>query len=601
MVKRVRSIVAGGLIVLLAGCAGARASGPNDDRRGILPAVAVVPQPRDVRVSDDAFAWPEHVRIGASSRAERAVAALLRAYLAENGVTATVVEPRGRCEIVLTAGGSDRHTGREGYVLVVGRHGIAMGAAEARGLFYGLQTLEQISARSRGGLRSRAVAIHDRPAYAWRGIHLDVARHFFPVRTIERYIDVAAHYKLNVFHWHLTDDQAWRLQSSRYPGLTAGAAHYSRADVREVVAYAAHRYVAVVPEIDMPAHATAAVRAYPRLRCAHDTLCTNAAGLAFARNVLGDAMADFPSPYVHAGGDEVSAPALASQPRFTQDVERYVESRGRRFAAWDDAFTNALSPRALVTVWTSEKNAAAAARHGNDVVVATGALHFDSVQGDAGQEPRGSPQTATLEQVYDAAVMPRGLSPAQARRVIGAQANVWTEHIATTDHLFAMILPRALAHAENVWTPRSRKSWDSFLARLPAQFAWLEAHGYNFRVPNAAFALAGGRTVFESVPGHVQSVRAWTVAPAITVRLSVPLTGAVIRYTTDGTVPTASARAYRAPFIVRIGRTPIVLRAAPFFHGRAGAVTECAVARVTNAALRAHRGASKSWSALVSP
>ena len=596
-----RALVAGGLIALLSGCAGARVNAQEAVRSPLLPAIAVVPQPRAVRAYDDAFAWPDRVRIGASNHAERAVAELLRVYLAENGVTATVVEPKGRCDLVLSAGGADPHIGPEGYVLVVGHRGISMVATTARGLFYALQTLEQVSARSGSRLRTRGVDIADRPAYPWRGIHLDVARHFFSVPVIERYIDVAAHYKLNVLHWHLTDDQAWRLESGRYPALTSGVPHYTRADVREVVAYAARRYVTVVPEIDVPAHAGAALKAYPRLACAGGTLCTNAAGLEFARNVLGDAMADFPSPYVHAGGDEVPAPALAGQPQFTRAVQRFVESRGRRFAGWDDVFTPQLSPRALVTVWTSSQRAAAAAAHGNDVVLATGALHFDSVQGDAAQEPRGSAHMATLEQVYDYAVMPPGLSAESSAHVIGAQADVWTEHIATADHLFYMTLPRTLALAENVWTERSHKSWGSFVRRLPAQLAWLDAHRYPFRIPNAAFVLSGGPTVFEAVPGRVQAVRAWTAAGTVTVALSVPLAGAVVRYTTDGTRPTASARLYGAPFTVPVARAPVVVRAAAFWRDRAGAVSECAVTRSSAAALRTHHGASRSWRALVSP
>jgi hexosaminidase len=252
-------------------------------------------------------------------------------------------------------------------------------------------------------------------------------------------------------------------------------------------------------------------------------------------------------------------------------------------------------------VWTSPRRAEVAAARGNDVVLATGALHFDSVQGDPAQEPRGTPHVATLEQVYDTPVTPRGLRTSATAHVIGAQANVWTERIATPDHLFFMTLPRELALAEDAWTPRSRKSWPSFLARLPAKLVWLDAHGYNFRIPNAAFALTGGTTVFEAVPGHIQSVRAWTVARTIMVSLRVPLNGAVIRYTTDGTMPHASSRAYRGPFTVAAGRTPVIVRAAAFLRGRAGAVTECAVARIAPASLRAHRGASTSWSALVSP
>ena len=596
-------IVAAGALTLIAGRTDALASRPNNAPSVTLPTVAVVPEPSYVQVNDGAYAWPSRVRVRAVTPGARAAAELLRAYLAHNGVLATVVTGPVAANVLLSVtNGSGLRLGPEGYGLAVSRSEITIVAGAPRGLFYALQTLEQVSAGSGEHLRSRAVTIVDRPAYRWRGIHLDVARHFFPVQVIERYIDVAAHYKLNVFHWHLTDDQAWRLYSSRYPALTAGREHYSRAHIREVVAYAARRYVTVVPEIDLPGHAAAALRAYPQLACAHETLCTNAAGRAFARNVLVEAMADFPSPYVHAGGDEVAPPVLATQPQFTRELERDVEAHGRRFAGWDDILTPQLSPRALLTVWTSERRAAAAAQRGNDVVLATGPLHFDSVQGDAAQEPRGAPHMATLEQVYDYSVMPRGLSSAAATHVIGAQANVWTERIATPDHLFFMTLPRELALAENAWTPRARKSWPSFLARLPAQFGWLDAHGYRFRIPNVAFALSAGRkTVYDAVPGHVEAVRAWTVASAATVALSVPVDDAVIRYTTDGSVPTASSQAYLRPFTIAVGRVPLVLRAAAFFHGRAGAVSECAVARIPAEALRSHRNAATSWSALVSP
>jgi hexosaminidase len=601
MSARVRAILAGVLIMLLGGSASARTGGPANGT-GTLPAAAVVPQPRYLQVIDDAYPWPSRVRIRAATPDERGGAEMLRAYLRENGVTASIVGARTGAEVTINVPGAlTSPTGLEGYALAVSRSEIAIVAQTPRGLFYALQTLEQLSARSGGNLATRAVSIVDRPAYRWRGIHLDVARHFFAVPVIERYIDVAARYKLNVFHWHLTDDQAWRLEVPRYPALTAGHEHYSRDDVRRVVAYAARRYVTVVPEIDLPGHAAAVLRADPRLACAHGTLCMNGAGLAFARDVLTEVMADFPSPYVHAGGDEVPAPALASQPRFTAELERYVESRGRRFAAWDDVLTPRLSPRAVLTVWTSPKRAFAAAARGNDVVLATGAFHFDSVQGDAAQEPRGAPHVATLEQVYDTGVTPGGLDAAAVAHVLGAQADVWTERITTPDHLFFMTLPRELALAESGWTPRSRKSWPSFLARLPAQLAWLDAHGYRFRIPNAAFDLkANGKTAFEAVPGRLQAVRAFTVAPAVTVTLSVPLDAAV-RYTTDGTAPTASSRAYGGSFTVAAGRTPVMLRARAFYRGRAGAISECAVARIAPAALRAHRNASASWSALVSP
>ena len=218
--------------------------------------------------------------------------------------------------------------------------------------------------------------------------------------------------------------------------------------MRAVVAYAARRYVTVVPEIELPAHAGAALRAYPRLGCGHGTLCTSGAGLAFARNVLSDALLDFPSPYVHAGGDEVPAPAAAAQPQFTAQLERHLAARGRRLVGWDEIFTPQLSPRAVVMVWTARDRAARAARHGNDVVVASGAFYFDGAQGDAAQEPRASPHMSTLEEVYDDVVTPAGLGPRDAAHVLGGQANLWTERIATPEHLFYMALPRELALAE---------------------------------------------------------------------------------------------------------------------------------------------------------
>jgi hexosaminidase len=563
--------------------------------------VAVVPHPRYARVGFGLYLWPPRAHIALRGLAEGIVARDLRGILAANGVNATLTERADADATLQLASTPDGRLGDEGYELRVDRRGVTMRANTEHGLFYALRTLEQLSSRSASGFASQAVTVVDRPEYRWRGIHLDVARHFFSVPVVERYIDLAARYKLNTFHWHLTDDQAWRLRSRRYPALGAGSESYSAADVREIVAYAARRYVTVVPEIDLPAHADAALRAYPNLACGNGTLCTTGAGLAFARDVLSDAAALFPSPYVHTGGDEVPPPALAAQPRFTNDLEDYLRARGRRLVGWDEILTPRLSPRAVVMVWTSRKRAAEAVRHGHDVVIASGALYFDAAQGDAAQEPRASAHMSTLEQVYDYVVTPSGLSAHESAHVLGAQANLWTEHVATPEHLFSMALPRELALAEVLWTPRERKSWDSFLARLPAQFAWLDAHGYPFRIPNAAFALSGGPARFEAVPSHVQSVAAWTSAPALTVRLSVPLSGAVIRYTTDGSAPSPTSRAYRGPFTVALGTAPVRLRAAAFYRGRAGAVTECTIAHTSPAGLRAHRNASASWSALVSP
>jgi hexosaminidase len=600
--------------------------------------VPVVPRPRYARVDHGQYAWPVRAHIVLLGLADGNASRTVRDYLSADGITATLSTAADgvgsnraathhttkTADVTLQVLSTpDSRLGDEGYTLSVDRNGVTMRANSERGLFYALQTLEQLSARSEStagspanGLRTRFAEIVDRPEYRWRGVHLDVARHFFPVPVVERYIDLAARYKLNVFHWHLTDDRAWRLQLPAFPALGAGSERYSPADVREVVAYAARRYVTVVPEIDLPAHAGAALRTYPRLACG-DTLCTTGAGLDFARGVLGAAMAEFPSPYLHAGGDEVPPSAAAAQPAFTAQLERYAASRGRRLVGWDEIANLHLSPRTVVMVWRSRADvrAADAVRHGNDIVLASGAMYFDAAQGDAAQEPLASAHMSTLENVYDYAVTPRGLSAREAAHVLGVQANLWTEHVASADRLFAMALPRELALAEIAWTPRALKDWNGFLARLPAQLAWLDAHGYAFRIPNASFALSGGPTRFEAVPGHVQSVAAWTSAPALTVALSVPLAGATIRYTTDGTTPSTASRAYTAPFTVTLGNAPVRLRAAAFYRShrattgersissgeRSGAVSECSIARVSPAALRARRAGSASWAALVSP
>jgi hexosaminidase len=589
----------------IAGCAG-------DDVRAATPPgpassppygpVSIVPQPRFLRQQAGSYRWPREVRIGIGGAAERIAAARLRSYLAQNGIGASVVERGDRGDVTLGILTRERSRfGDEGYELIVRGGGVAMRAGGDAGLFYALQTLEQITSRRADGVRSAAVTIADRPEYPWRGIHLDVARHFFPVRAVERYVDVAAHYKLNVFHWHLTDDQAWRLPSAHYPALAGAGASYSAADVREVIAYAAARHVTVVPEIDLPGHASAALRAYPRLACEAGTLCTSGDGLRFARTVLDEAIATFPSPVIHAGGDEVPFPASRSQPPFTRALEREAAAHGRRIAGWDEIAAPGISPRTIVTVWRGRQRAAAIARLGNDVVLASAPLYFDAAQGDPAQEPPATRHMATLEQVYSDGAAPVARGSAAARHVIGVQGNLWTEHVDTEEHLFFMLLPRELALAEIAWTPRERKSWNGFVARLPAQLAWLDAHGYPFRIPNVAFDFAGGGARFDAIPAQVQAVRVTTTAPRLTIALTVPLANAEIRYTTDGSTPSRASPRYRAPFAVRSSSAPLRVRAAAFLRDRHGAVTESLIVRVAPSALGGHRGGASSWSSLVSP
>lgn len=491
----------------------------------------------------------------------------------------------------------DAALGDEGYLLSIGPQGVSARANTPAGLFYAMQTFGQLNPS--GGSLVHPIAIRDWPVYRWRGVHLDTARHFFDVRTVERYIDVAAHYRLNVFHWHLTDDQAWRLPVPGYPALTARGYSYSESQIREVVAYAAKRYIMVLPEIEMPAHSSAAIAAYPQFGCGRSgVFCATSATFGFLQNALNQVFRLFSAPAVHVGGDEV--PAWYDEPAFVSHIEDFVRAHDRRIVGWNEILSPYLSTNAIVMAWNSVRRAAEAARRGNDTVVTGWPLYFDAAQGDAAQEPRATPHMSTLAEVYSWDVMPPGLSAAQQSRVLGGEATLWTERIRTPQHLFYMLLPRELALAEILWTPRASKNWTGFLQRLPAQFAWLDSQGYAFRIPNAAIDVTGGPIVFKAIPGQVQSVNAWTSAARVRIALTAPI-GGTVRYTLDGKAPAQSSRAFVKPLSLNLSRGPsVVVRAATFYRGRAGAITECRIHRVGEAALP-RVGTARSFSALVSP
>jgi hexosaminidase len=487
----------------------------------------------------------------------------------------------------------DRQLGDEGYALSVGSRGAVAWANTHAGLFYANQTYAQLVA-SPG---SHAVEIRDWPVYRWRGVHLDAARHFFDVATVERYIDVAARYKLNVFHWHLTDDQAWRLPIPGYPALTLRAYSYSDAQIREIVRYAAQRYVTVVPEIESAAHAAAALAAYPQFGCgSSDVFCPTSATFTFLQDVLKHTFALFPGPYVHVGGDEV--PPGFDDAALIAHLEPYARAHGRQVVGWSEILRPQLSTSAIVMAWDSMGRAAAAASRGNRTVITGWPLYFDAAQGDPAQEPRATRHVSTLAEVYAWDVTPSGLSQLAKANVLGGEGALWTERIRTPAHLFYMLLPRELALAELLWTPRSAKSWQSFMQRLPAQFDWLDSRGYAFRIPNAAIDVRGA--VFTQIPGELQNLNAWTNASRVNVTLSAPI-GGVIRYTIDGSAPNAASRSFVRPLVFDLapGRS-VDVRAVVYFRGRRGAVTECRIHGAGSAALP-RTGIARSWEALVSP
>jgi len=374
-------------------------------------------------------------------------------------------------------------------------------------------------------------------------MHLDVGRHLYPVEFIKRYIDLMARYKFNTFHWHLTEDQGWRLEIKRYPKLTTVGAwrketilgrnfdpyfgdglryggFYTQAQVRDVVAYARARNVTIVPEIDLPGHVKAALAAYPELACTpgpfevstiwgvdDDVLCPSETTFKFLEGVLTEVMEMFPGQYIHLGGDEAPTKRWKQSPfaqdimrreHYTQEVElqgyflrrleAFIAAHGRRLIGWDEILAGGLSPNATVMSWRGADGGTAAAQQGHDVIMTPNDFaYFDHCEGDPQRNPicmAGG--HLPLKQVYQFEPVPTQLSPEQAPRILGGQANVWTEYLPTPQTVEYMSFPRELAMAEVLWSPRERRDWKSFVARLPAQLQQLDRLGVRYREPDAA-------------------------------------------------------------------------------------------------------------------
>jgi hexosaminidase len=482
----------------------------------------------------------------------------------------------------------------EAYALEVTPDGVRISAGTHQGLFYGAITLWQLVTPDG---RVPAVRIEDAPRFAWRGFMLDSARHFMPPEFVKRLLDAMAIHKLNTFHWHLTDDQGWRLEIRKYPQLTgigawrtpagaAGAAgkygaYYTQDEVRDIVRYAAERFITVVPEIDMPGHAQAAIAAYPELGTEgprppvspdwgiHTYLYNvEDSTFAFLTDVLGEVIELFPGPYIHVGGDEAVKDRWIASPRVQQRmrelgvadetalqsyfigrIERHVRERGRRIIGWDEILEGGLPQSAAVMSWRGVEGAATAAKHGHDAVLSPAPLlYLDYLQSDAATEPPGRPTYVTLADVYAFEPVPEGIGPEEARHILGAQVNAWTEHMRTPERIEHNTFPRAAALAEVTWSPRAARDWDGFLARLAPQLRRYEALGIRY---------AG--SAFE--PRFEVETR----GSAAHVRLSNQVKRGELRYTLDGSEPTAASSPYREPLVVEM---PARLRAATFVEGR---------------------------------
>jgi hexosaminidase len=507
----------------------------------VIPMPAeVVPRPGAVAIRDgtEIFApgGPEAARIGAYfadlMRASHGVRLPVRTrenHPPRDGAIAFALDPQAP------------GVGPESYRLEVTSGLALVSAREARGLFYGAVTLWQLCSAALlhdGAIVLPAVRIDDTPRFRWRGLMLDSARHFQSPDFLLRYLDWMALHKLNVLGWHLTDDQGWRLEIKRYPRLTsvgawrvpAGEAHlhdidpathrprlyggyYSQEDVRRIVAHAAARNITIVPEIDLPGHATAAIVAYPELGVLGkppatvpsdwgvypNLLNVDESTFTFIENVLREVMAVFPGEYVHTGGDEAVKDQWRASARvqarmrelgvpgeealqgyFTARLGAYLTAHGRRQIGWDEILEGGVPPDAAVMSWRGVQGAIAAAARGHDTVLSPApTLYLDYRQGTGPDEPPGRGTVVSLEDVYRFDPLPGPLVHEQAH-VLGVQANLWTEHVRTEANAAYMTWPRAAALAELAWSPVSRMNWDGFRVRLAAEFGRYRTLGVGY-------------------------------------------------------------------------------------------------------------------------
>ena len=489
---------------------------------------------------------------------------------------------------------------REGYVLTVKADRVTLNGQTENGVFYGIQTLRKsIPAETKAtSILLPAGSIQDEPRFSYRGMHLDVGRHFFPIEFVKKYIDLLALHNMNTFHWHLTEDQGWRIEIKKYPKLTEIGAwrdrtvigrnteeydntryggFYTQEQAKEIVKYAGERYITVIPEVDLPGHMLAALAAYPEMGCTggpyevcprwgvfEDVLCIgNEKSMQFLEDVMAEIIDIFPSKYIHIGGDEaprtrwkkcpkcqarIRTEKLKADKNHTAEdrlqsycmtrIEKLLNSKGRQIIGWDEILEGGLAPEATVMSWRGEDGGIKSARMGHDVVMTPGNyMYLDFYQADPKTQPYAIGGYTPIKKVYSYNPVPAdSLTAEECRHILGVQANTWTEYIQTPEHLEYMMFPRALAVAEIGWTPQELRTWEDFKPRMNAHISKLQGMGIR------TFTLSDELEVTMQVD---------TAGRKIEVILDAEKYPAEVRYTTDGSTPVASSALYAGPIIVR--------------------------------------------------
>lgn len=491
-------------------------------------------------------------------------------------------------KVMMSIDNSKTSDNEESYSLTVNKGGVSAQASSEAGIFYAIQTLLQLIESNDGLLPF--VEIIDAPRFAYRGLMLDCSRHFLSMDFLKKQIDMMAYLKLNRFHWHLTDGAGWRLQINKYPELTNIAAwraehtwkewwnsgrqyvkegtpgayggYYTQDEARELVKYAADRYITVIPEIEMPGHSEEVLAVYPQLSCtgkpytSSEFCIGNEETFEFLENVLAEVIEIFPSEFIHVGGDEASREhwkkCAKCQKRIKDEglkdeaelqsylitrIEKYINEQGRKLLGWDEILEGGLAPNATVMSWRGVDGAIAAARSGHDAIMTPGShCYFDSYQGEPDTQPEAIGGFLTIEKVYSFEPIPEGLSAEESKHILGPQANLWAEYITNENHMEYMIYPRLLALAEVAWTQPENKSWDKFKVRVNRTIPFLQNKGYNtYTLSKEPFV-----TMISNADNKSSDVS-----------LSSELYPVEIRYTTDGTNPDINSALYREPVSIK--------------------------------------------------
>ncbi|MFV0376739.1 MAG: family 20 glycosylhydrolase [Mangrovibacterium sp.] len=568
--------------------------------------LSLVPKPNHLEVLSGEFHLSARVQIICTDASLKPEAEYLRAAMSEvTGLQfAVAAEPTSSQTIVLKTDNDISH--EEGYAIRSTETQYEITGKTSAGVFYGIQTfLQLIPVQRSGQVALPLVKVDDAPRFEWRGMHLDVCRHFFSVDVVKKLIDQLSRYKLNTFHWHLTDDQGWRIEIKKYPLLTevggwrdetvighmSNAPHqfdgqkhggfYTQEQVKEVVAYAAARHVTVVPEIEMPGHAQAAIAAYPWLGCFDDTLKTwtlwgvsenvfcagKETTFEFLEDVLNEVIPLFPSEYLHVGGDECpkvnweKCPLCQQrmkeenckdehelQSYFIQRMEHFLEAKGKKLIGWDEILEGGLAEGAAVMSWRGEDGGIAAANLGHKVVMTPGNwCYFDHYQSIDPNEPNSIGGLTDVAEVYSYDPTPASLAPDKQKLIMGAQANLWTEYIASPEHLEYMIYPRLCALAEVQWTQKANKNFAGFVQRMDQQYLRLAKNKIHFRVPP---------------PQGLSPIELFNTGEA-EIKLSCAASDAELRYTTDGSEPTDFSKMYEGPFNLKLDGN-VTLKVASF-------------------------------------